>query len=100
MIRIRPHLEEHGIAEIEATGCLKSIEDVSGGAHHSQIDVLGGSSTIEPHFKHETALERHRIANDQGHPSEKPIEDEQLAAASEINAMNRGGSEPLFEGLF
>ena len=99
MLRIRVYLEEHGIAQVEATGSLKSIEDLVGGAHHAQIYVLRGSSTIEPHFEHESALERHRIANHQGNPGEKPIEDEQLAAAREINAMYRGGSEPLFECL-
>lgn len=39
------------------------------------------------------------VAIDEGEASEEAIEDEQLAAPSEFNAVGRRGLEPLFEGL-
>lgn len=89
MIEVRLDLEEHVVAQIETPGLLKPVEHAVGRTHHPQIDVFGGPSPGEAHFENQPALEGHRIANDRDDTSEKPIEDEQLAAAREVGTSGR-----------
>lgn len=89
MIEVRLDLKEHVVAQIETPSLLKSVEHAVSRPHHPQIDVLGGPSPGEAHFENQPALEGHRIANDRDDTSEKPIEDQQLAAAREVGTSGR-----------
>lgn len=99
MVQVRLDLEGHVVTEIETPGGLKLVEHVVGRAHHAQIDVFGGPSPGEAHFEDQPALEHHRITNHRDDASEKPIENEQLAAACEVGAGGRRGLDPLLECL-
>ena len=99
VIRIRLDLEQHVVAEVEAACFLEQLEHVVGRAHHAKVDVLGGPRPGEAKFEDEPALESDGVASDLGQASEEAIEDEQLAAPSEVDAGGRRGLEPLFERL-
>jgi hypothetical protein len=47
VVDVRSDFEGHEIAELEAPRLLKLCEHVVGGAHHAEVDVLGGTCPLE-----------------------------------------------------
>lgn len=49
--------EDHEVVEVSPRSSSERVENAVGGAHYSQVDVLGGASPVDAQFNGETAFE-------------------------------------------
>jgi len=99
VVLVPTDLEGHEVGKVATRGLLPLREDVAGGAHHPQIDVLRGAGALEAKLEDEAALERRGVAHGGGDAGKEAVEHEQLPLASEFGAAPGGRSESLLECL-
>lgn len=89
--------EGHEVTEIESSGVFEAFQNVVRRADEPQVYILGGSCALEAKLEDEAAFQDHRVCEDGRDPGEEPIEDEELAATSQMDSGGGAGAQSLLE---
>jgi len=82
------HLEHHEVAKLEAARLLKTRKHVVRRAGQAEVDILRGACVLETELEDEATLEQDIVSEDLDEPRKEPIKDEELAPASEVDAVS------------
>ncbi len=99
MLGVGHDLERQEVAQIEASGLLKSGEDISARTHQAKVDVLRRSCAVDPELEGHAALERGGVTENGHDPREKPIEDEELPGARDDEPLRRALADAVLQGF-